>query len=106
MAGKQRTFDQDTKRKIESILDGLPEKPKSERALTTKELVGEMRAKIRAAQAKGYTLEEIVEMFKQGGAQLSLSSIKSALKGSSSRRAKAQPPQPQEASNSPGETNT
>lgn len=88
MAGKQKTFDQETRQKIEATLDNLPEKPKSERPLSTKELVTELRTKIRAAQAKGYTpaLEEVVGMFRQAGAQISLSSVKSALKGSSPRR--------------------
>ncbi len=85
MAGKQRTFDKDTRIKIEGVLDNLPEKPKAERALTTKELVGELKAKIKAAQAKGYTLEEIVELFKQNGAQISLSTVKSALKGTTKK---------------------
>ena len=100
MAGKQKTFDQETRKKIEATLDSLPEKPKAERALTTKELVTELRGKIRAAQAKGYTLDEIVELFKRDGAQISLSSVKSALKGSSPRRT-TKPVQP--ASNSPAD---
>ena len=91
MAGKQKTFDQETRQKIEAALDNLPEKPKSERPLSTKELVTELRTKIRAAQAKGYTLEEVVEMFRQAGAQISLSSVKSALKGSSSRSRTTKP---------------
>ena len=105
MAGKQKTFDQETRQKIEATLDSLPEKPKSERPLTTKELVTELRTKIRAAQAKGYTLEEIVELFKREGAQISLSSVKSALKGSSPRSRTTKPTQtgeqtaPQAASN-------
>ena len=105
MAGKQKTFDQETRQKIEATLDNLPEKPKSERPLTTKELVTELRTKIRAAQAKGYTLEEIVELFKREGAQISLSSVKSALKGSSPRSRTTKPTQrgeqtaPQAASN-------
>ena len=93
MAGKQKTFDQETRQKIEATLDNLPEKPKSERPLTTKELVTELRTKIRAAQAKGYTLEEIVELFKREGAQISLSSVKSALKGSSPRSRTTKPAQ-------------
>ena len=92
MAGKQKTFDQETRQKIEATLDNLPEKPKSERPLTTKELVTELRTKIRAAQAKGYTLEEIVELFKREGAQISLSSVKSALKGSSPRSSRTNKP--------------
>lgn len=105
MAGKQKTFTQEVRQKIEATLDNLPEKPKSERPLTTKELVAELRTKIRAAQAKGYTLEEIVEIFKREGAQISLSSVKSALKGSSPRGRTTKPAQageqtaPQAASN-------
>lgn len=85
MAGKQRTFDKETRIKIEGVLDNLPEKPKAERALTTRELVSELKAKIKAAQAKGYTLEEIVELFKQNGAQISLSTVKASLKGTSKK---------------------
>jgi hypothetical protein len=80
MAGKQRTFDKETRIKIEGVLDNLPEKPKAERALTTKELVSELKGKIKAAQSKGYTLQEIVELFKKNGAQISLSTVKDALK--------------------------
>jgi transcriptional regulator len=85
MAGKQRTFDKETRIKIEGVLDNLPEKPKAERALTTKELVSELKAKIKVAQAKGYTLEEIVELFKQNGAQISLSTVKASLKGTTKK---------------------
>lgn len=85
MAGKQRTFDKEIRIKIEGVLDNLPEKPKAERALTTKELVSELKAKIKAAQSKGYTLQEIVELFKQNGAQISLSTVKDALKGTAKR---------------------
>lgn len=80
MAGTKRTFDKETRIKIEGVLDNLPEKPKAERALTTKELLSELKGKIKAAQSKGYTLQEIVELFKQNGAQISLSTVKDALK--------------------------
>lgn len=80
MAGRQKTFSPEVKQKIEDVLDNLPEKPKAERPVTTRELVAELKAKIRAAQAKGYTLEEIVEMFKKNGAQISLSTVKTALR--------------------------
>lgn len=89
MAGKQKAFDQETRQKIESTLDNLPEKPKSERPLTTQQLVAELRPKIKAAQAKGYTLEEIVDLFKQSGAQISLSSVKSALRTTTRSKPKA-----------------
>jgi len=87
MAGRQKLFGQDVKQTLESVLDTLPEKPKGERPLTTKQLVGELKAKIRAAQAKGYTLEEITELFSKNGAQLSLSSVKVALRGAGNRPA-------------------
>ena len=80
MAGTKRTFDKETRIKIEGVLDNLPEKPKAERALTTKELLSELKGKIKAAQSKGYTPQEIVELFKQNGAQISLSTVKDALK--------------------------
>lgn len=86
MAGKQKTFDQDTKAKIENALDSLPDKPPAERPITSRELITSLRTKIRAAQAKGYTLAEIVDLFKSAGAPVSMSTIKAALKGSSTRR--------------------
>lgn len=80
MAGRMKTFSPEVKQKIEDVLDNLPEKPKAERPVSTKELVAELKTKIRAAQAKGYTLEEIVDMFKKNGAQISLSTVKTALR--------------------------
>ncbi|EFL5392036.1 hypothetical protein AA919_004269 [Escherichia coli] len=85
MAGRQKLFGQDVRKAVETALDALPQKPPSERPLTTKQLVGELKANIRAAQAKGYTLEEIAELFSKNGAQLSLSSVKVALRGSGGR---------------------
>jgi len=80
MAGSKRTHAPGIAHKIESLLDNLPEKPKAERPLTTNELVTEIRAKIRLAATKGYTADELVEIFKQAGAQVSISTIKKALK--------------------------
>ena len=80
MAGRQKTFSPEVKQNIEDVLDNLPEKPKAERPVTTRELVADLKVKIRAAQAKGYTLEEIVDMFKNNGAQISLSTVKTALR--------------------------
>ncbi len=103
MAGKQRTYDKTTRERVEKLLDELPEKPKSERALTTRELVAELKSKIRAAQAKGYTLEEIAQHFQQAGATISVSTIKSALKGgSSARRQKSTTPASESAQHSEG----
>lgn len=87
MAGKQRTFSPEIREKISTALDQLPEKPKEEREQTTTELVAALKLKIKAAQAKGYTLTEIVDLFKQSGAKISLSTVKASL-GTSPKRAK------------------
>lgn len=100
MAGRQKLFGQDVRQTLETALDTLPEKPKSERPLTTKQLVAELKTKIRAAQAKGYTLEEITELFSKNGAQLSLSSVKVALRGASSATRKPKGGQQPDANNS------
>jgi len=86
MAGRPKSYTQQAKAKVEGILDALPEKPESERPLSTTELVKQLKSKIAAAQAKGYTLEEIVEQFKKAGVQVSLSTLKSGLKGKSKSR--------------------
>ena len=101
MAGKQRTYDKATRERVENLLDALPEKPKSERALTTKELVTELKGKIRAAQARGYTLEEIAQHFQQAGATISVSTIKSALKASGTARRSKNAPAPNEPPSQP-----
>ncbi|KPY60998.1 MULTISPECIES: hypothetical protein [Pseudomonas syringae group] len=88
MAGKQRTFAPEIREKIGTALDQLPEKPKEAREQTTTELVGALKTKIKAAQAKGYTLTEIVELFKQSGAKISLSTVKASL-GTSPKRTKS-----------------
>ncbi|MFI8377082.1 hypothetical protein ACIGCH_23750 [Pseudomonas helleri] len=92
MAGKQRTFAPEIREKISTALDQLPEKPKEAREQTTTELVGSLKAKIKAAQVKGYTLTEIVELFKQSGAKVSLSTVKASLV-TSSKRGKPTDPQ-------------
>lgn len=87
MAGKQRTFAPEIREKISTALDKLPEKPKEAREQTTTELVNALKVKIKAAQAKGYTLNEIVDLFKESGANISLSTVKASL-GTGTRKAK------------------
>jgi len=86
MAGRPRSYSQQVKTAMGSLFDALPEKPESERPLSTTELVKQLKSKISAAQAKGYTLEEIIEQFKRGNVQVSLSTLKAALKGKSKAR--------------------
>lgn len=80
MAGKPKQFTVESRDKVASILTALPEKPKAERGLAAKEVVASLKADIRAAQAKGYTIEEIVKLFKDGGVDIGLTTLKAAIK--------------------------
>lgn len=80
MAGKPKQFTVESRDKVATILTALPEKPKAERGLAAKEVVASLKADIRAAQAKGYTIEEIVKLFKDGGVDIGLTTLKAALK--------------------------
>lgn len=80
MAGKSKSFTIESRNNVASILTALPEKPKAERALAAKDIVASLKAEIKAAQAKGYTIEEIVQSFKQGGVDIGLTTLKTALK--------------------------
>lgn len=80
MVGKSKSFTIESRNNVASILTALPEKPKAERALAAKYIVASLKAEIKAAQAKGYTIEEIVQSFKQGGVDIGLTTLKTALK--------------------------
>lgn len=80
MAGKPKQFTVESRDKVASILTALPEKPKAERGLAAKEVVASLKADIRAAQVKGYTIEEIVKLFKDGGVDIGLTTLKAAIK--------------------------
>ena len=45
-------------------LDALPDKPASERGMTVREAMKEVKSHIRTAQNKGYTLGQIAEQAK------------------------------------------
>ncbi|MBL3961026.1 hypothetical protein H3O04_00730 [Burkholderia sp. KCJ3K979] len=63
-----------------SALDALPEKPDAERNVSVREAMKEMRARVRAAQAKGYTLEQIAEQAKPHGIDITAGTIRYALR--------------------------
>lgn len=63
-----------------SALDALPEKPDNERKVSMREAMREMRVRVRAAQAKGYTLEQIAEQGRQHGIDMTAGSIRYALR--------------------------
>ena len=61
-------------------LDALPEKPGTERALCVREAMKDMRACVRTAQAKGYTLEQIAQQAKPHGIDITAGTIRYALR--------------------------
>lgn len=80
MTGKAKHFTVESRDKIASTLAALPEKPKPEKGLVAKEVVASLKAHIKAARDKGYTIEEIIELFKTGGVDIGLTTLKTALK--------------------------
>lgn len=63
-------------------LDALPEKPDTERGVTVRDAMKDMRARVRTAQAKGYTLEQIAEQAQRQGLDLTAGTIRYALRSS------------------------
>ncbi|MBB5406286.1 hypothetical protein HDG34_000201 [Paraburkholderia sp. HC6.4b] len=61
-------------------LDALPEKPETERGLSVRDAMKDVRAHIRHAQGKGYTLEQIAEQAKQAGIDITAGTIRYALR--------------------------
>ncbi|MFM0696376.1 hypothetical protein PQQ64_29415 [Paraburkholderia graminis] len=66
-------------------LDALPEKPDAERGLSVREAIKEVRAPIRHAQGKGYTLEQIAEQARQAGIDITAGTIRYALRSEGKR---------------------
>lgn len=75
MAGKGKKFNQEVRDTLATSLAGLPEKPKVNE-FTAAELVRSLKSEIKAAQAKGYTLEEIIEHFKSKNVAVGISTMK------------------------------
>ncbi|CAE6936152.1 hypothetical protein R69927_07434 [Paraburkholderia domus] len=61
-------------------LDALPEKPETERGVGVRDAMKEMRAHIRGAQTKGYTLEQIAEQATLAGIDITAGTIRYALR--------------------------
>lgn len=61
-------------------LDALPEKPEAEHGVTVRDAMKDMRARVRAAQAKGYTLEQIAEQAQPHGIDITAGTIRYALR--------------------------
>ena len=60
-------------------LEALPEKPHNDQRVTISDAMKEIRAHITATQAKGYTLEEIVQEAGRKGLDVSIGAVKYAL---------------------------
>jgi hypothetical protein len=60
-------------------LEALPEKPRNEQRITVSDAMKGMRTHIAATQAKGYTLEEIVQEAGRRGLDVSIGAVKYAL---------------------------
>ena len=56
-------------------LGALPEKPRNEQRITVSDAMKEIRAHITATQAKGYTLEEIVQEAGRKGLDVSIGTV-------------------------------
>lgn len=61
-------------------LDALPEKPDTERGVTVRDAMKDMRVRVRTAQAKGYTLEQIAEQARRQGLDITAGTIRYALR--------------------------
>jgi len=61
-------------------LDALPEKSDAERGVTVRDAMKDMHARVRAAQAKGYTLEQIAEQAKSHGIDITAGAIRYGLR--------------------------
>ena len=79
-------------------LEALPEKPRNDQRVTVSDAMKEIRAHITATQAKGYTLEEIVQEAGRNGLDVSIGAVKYALYRPASSDAKSKTANPQRTS--------
>ncbi len=86
MAGKPKLFTADTRDNVASLLTSLPEKQNTEKKLAAKDIITSLKAEIRSAQSKGYTIEEIVQYFQQGGVDIGLTTLKSTIRELTKKR--------------------
>lgn len=69
------------------LLDALPEKPASERRITVRDAMPNVRVHIDSARAKGYSVEQLIEQAKQVGIDVTASALRYALQETKKRRA-------------------
>ena len=69
------------------LLDALPEKPPSERRITVRDAMSDVRTHINAARAKGYSLDQLTEQAKQAGIAVTTSALRYALQETKKRPA-------------------
>lgn len=68
------------------LLDALPEKPPSERRITVRDAMPNVRVHIDSARAKGYSVEQLIEQAKQAGIDVTTSALRYALQETRKRR--------------------
>lgn len=89
MGKPPRLYSESVAKEIGSELDHLTQNPKG---LQVKELVFQMQSKIEAAQASGHTLNDIVNVFKDKGVDLTLNTLKQYLRESRALNPRPDPP--------------
>lgn len=97
MGKPAKTYPEGIADHLGSKLDDLAQKPKG---IKTEELVVRVRAKIEAAQASGYTLDDVVGVFKSEGVEITLNTLKKYLQESKALSSKPEMSQPDSASQS------
>ena len=79
MGKPPKTYPESVADQLGSKLDHLAQNPKG---LQVRELVSRMKSRIEAAQASGYTLDDIANVFKAEGVDLTLNTLKQYLRES------------------------
>jgi hypothetical protein len=74
---RQTTF---SKEAVEGFVGKLKALPKKEKALTKNEALEVMRAHLRKARDGGYSLDELLELLKEMGMQVSIDALRAALR--------------------------
>jgi len=64
---KRRDYDRSDVAKMKETLKALPKKEREKQRFTVPDLVKEMRTEIRAATARGYTLDEVITALNSKG---------------------------------------
>ena len=63
---KPKTFAPEDVERVRAMLVAAPEKPKTPAPLTAREMIAAISAEIRDLQKRGYALEEIAAMIREG----------------------------------------